>query len=315
MNLSEPETPRPEAPGLQIELGAKPARRFRAVWLVPLLIFLVAGSATLLAWLPRSSPAPLSIVSLSPSPEFQGTSSTVPPLTWSPGSTEVTLSPGDSTFRDITFTSSRNLTNVVIEPVPEIARFLTITPSTLNSVLANTPQSVRVTFAIAQGTTLGTYQGTIHLRIGTQTLPQTVKVTVDVWNTAFSSALGLSIKYPATWSSTKQPDGSLSIDSPQLVETDTAEDTHDIFIRSVPNSGHLSMSQFFDGTHGPNLYNGNPTIQLVSIADVTATHFSGLTPAEVDDVVVIPRSGSFLIITSTAPAALLSTLLTTVVLN
>ena len=159
-------------------MSAKKTRNLRLVWLLPLLIFVVVGSATLLAWLPRSSstfsPLPATTVIQSPS--------TQPKITWSHDSVEVILSPGESTTKDLTITSSQNLTNVVVDPVPEIAPFMTITPSTFSSVAANSPQSVRINFTIAQGATLGTYQGTIHLRIGTQTLPQTLKVSIRTPN-------------------------------------------------------------------------------------------------------------------------------------
>jgi hypothetical protein len=189
MNPSESESSPPVASGLQVELGAKPARHFKAIWLVPLFGFLaVITSVTLIGWSPSPAPSPI--------PNAEQSSTTQPTITWSIGSIEVILSPGESTAKDITFTSSQNLRNVVVEPVPAIAPFIALTPSTFTAVPANTPQSVRVTFAIAQGATLGTYQGTIHLRIGTQTLPQTMKVTINVWHIVSDNDHHFSIHYP-----------------------------------------------------------------------------------------------------------------------
>ncbi len=86
--------------------------------------------------------------------------------------------------------------NVVIEAVPEIASFLTIQPNSFANVPANQPQSVRVSFVIPTGTTLGTYDGTLHVRIGDQTTPQTLKVVVNVWQTYSNSLLGFELKTP-----------------------------------------------------------------------------------------------------------------------
>jgi hypothetical protein len=82
-------------------------------------------------------------------------------------------------------------------------------------VPANTPQSVRVNFAIPAGATLGTYQGTIHLRTGTQTLPQTLKVAVDVWQPFFDSALGFSLKYPPSAVIVRNSETTISIQTAQ----------------------------------------------------------------------------------------------------
>ena len=199
MNTPESESLPPRPPGLQIELGAKPTRHFRTLWLVPLLAFLAIGSVTLLAWLPKSSPT----LSSPPNATFQNSQSTQPKITWSENQIAVILSPGESTAKDLTFSSSLNLSNVVLEPVPEIARYLTITPNTFAGGPANTPQSVRVNFSIASGATLGTYQGTIHLRIGTQTLPETLKIILNVWRVFRNSSdsnLGFSFYFPPTLS-------------------------------------------------------------------------------------------------------------------
>jgi hypothetical protein len=55
-----------------------------------------------------------------------------------------------------------------------------VQPSTFSSVLANQQQNVRIAFSIPSTADLGTYEGTIHIKVGTRTLPQTLKTTISV---------------------------------------------------------------------------------------------------------------------------------------
>jgi hypothetical protein len=142
----------------------------------------------------RAALSPAAIASVAP---FLQTSSNQPKITWSPTSSiEVILSPGESTSKDLTFTSDQDLQNPVVEPVPEIAGFLTIQPNTIAALPAAQQQPVHIAIAIPASTAFGTYSGTIHVRIGTQTLPQTVKVVVNAWQSSTSTTLRVTFKYP-----------------------------------------------------------------------------------------------------------------------
>ena len=146
---------------------------------------------------PTPSPASLQATSSAFSPLATSASATAQPkITWSSTSANVILSPGESTSSDLTFTSSSNLTNVVLEAVPAISRFVTIQPNIFAGVPAAQKQLVHISFAIPQGTALGTYSGTLHGRIGSQTLPQTLKVVVNVWKRFENSSLGFTFLYP-----------------------------------------------------------------------------------------------------------------------
>jgi len=196
MNTPESESSPPEPSGLQVELGAKPARRFRAVWLVPLLLFLaVVTGATIIGRSRSSLPAPTA----SPA-TLEQSSSKQPTIAWSPGTLDLILSPGENASRSITFTSSTDLTNVVLEAVPTIAPFVTIKPNTISRVRANRPEKVQISFSIPITTTLGNYPGTIHLRLGSQTLPQTLKLNIDVWQPFVNQSIGIVFKLPPGFS-------------------------------------------------------------------------------------------------------------------
>ena len=103
-----------------------------------------------------------------------------PKIKWSENHLSLQLSPGGGQVRQVTFTSDHNLQNVTIEPVPEIANLVSVQPNTIASVFADQAQTVSLFFSIPAGTSFGLHEGTIHVRIGSQTIPQTLKVSIDV---------------------------------------------------------------------------------------------------------------------------------------
>jgi hypothetical protein len=202
---SDPSSSQPS--GLQVELGATPKRPSRAVRLVVVLGIVALGSAavwtvTLMARSPAPSPT------LAPAPTEALPAAVVQQaITWSPDSLDVILSPGETASRSVTFTSSTDLSNVTLEAVPEIAPFLTIKPSSISRIRANRSQTVQISFAIPADATLGDYDGTIHVRTGSQTLPQTVKVRVTVWLRAAFPRMNLSGFVPPTFTAVERTVG------------------------------------------------------------------------------------------------------------
>ena len=103
-----------------------------------------------------------------------------PKVIWSDKQISLQLSPGSGQTRQVTFTCDHNLQNATIEAVPEIANLVSIQPATIASVFADQAQTVSLFFSIPSGTTLGLHEGTIHVRTGSQTMPQTLKISIDV---------------------------------------------------------------------------------------------------------------------------------------
>jgi hypothetical protein len=173
------------------------------IWLILLLALMVLGSVSVLSHNSRKAattdsaiPPPL------PSKIPKVSAATIQPrISWSQQQIVITLSPGESTSRNVTFTSDLALQNIVIESVPEIASFLTIQPSSFASMPANQPQPVQIAFSIPAGTAPRTYDGTIHVPNGTRTLPQTLKVIITVergngFSLYENDQLGFQILYP-----------------------------------------------------------------------------------------------------------------------
>lgn len=103
-----------------------------------------------------------------------------PSITWTPRAVSLVMPPGASHTMDVSFTSAATLKNAAVGVVPEIVHFLSLQPGTLAAVPAGTTQHIQISFSVPSGTAPGTYEGTIHIREGAATLPQTLKVSLSV---------------------------------------------------------------------------------------------------------------------------------------
>jgi len=204
-----------------------------------------------------------------PIPSAQkSSSSTQPKIIWSESRIEVTLSPGESIPKSLTFTSTLAFTNAVIEGVPEIARFFSLQPNTFTNVPANQPQQVAVAFSIPEGTAFGTYEGTVHLKSGSQTLPQTLKIIVNVWGrTAFSSE-EVSIALPPAWIS-EATTNQIAASSPALQELiglhDAEVPSEELLVRAVSKPGSQPVTAFASAIDGGRLE--TYAVKLIAIID------------------------------------------------
>jgi Carboxypeptidase regulatory-like domain len=80
----------------------------------------------------------------------------------------------------VRFRVSTPLTNVSVFVVPEIRRFVTVQPSEFPTLQPEFEYSVSLSFSVPTRAAEGLYDGTIHLRQGSRTIPQTLKVSVNV---------------------------------------------------------------------------------------------------------------------------------------
>src|SRR5258708_3146265 len=104
--------------------------------------------------------------------------STGPKITWAPAGVYAGVTNTLTVSKSVTFMSDHALQNVVLEAVPQIAGFVQIRPNIFGQVPASQPQTVQLIFSAPTGAQFGAYDGTIHLRIGSTTLPQTLKTSV-----------------------------------------------------------------------------------------------------------------------------------------
>lgn len=102
------------------------------------------------------------------------------PVEWNPGGIEQTVGLGGTKDLSVTFTSNTKLQNVDLWVVPELQPFVNVEPEHFDTIEINTPYHVIVHIFIPYGTQNKMYDGTVHLRIGSETYPQTLKVKLNI---------------------------------------------------------------------------------------------------------------------------------------
>jgi len=80
----------------------------------------------------------------------------------------------------INFRVAKTLTNVTVFTVPGIRKFVEAQPSEFPILQPLTVYSITLSFSVPTGAAEGLYDGTIHLRLGSKTIPETLKVGVTV---------------------------------------------------------------------------------------------------------------------------------------
>lgn len=103
-----------------------------------------------------------------------------PDIKWTPEKLEITLFTGTSKVSSASFISNENLENAKLELVPELAKFAFAQPAEMNEIAAGKNNSVNLFFSVPQETATGTYDGTLHLKLDKKTIPQTLKIILNI---------------------------------------------------------------------------------------------------------------------------------------
>jgi hypothetical protein len=220
------------------------------------------------------APSPLVVIPVLPVSPVLGATSVQPKITWSTTSINVILSPGESTSSNLTFTSSLPLQNAVIEAVPGLAGFLNIQPNTMPSLSAGQQQAVHIAISIPPSTPFGTYDGTIHVRVGTTTFPQTMKITVNVWN-SFTRAT-YSIKFPPNWNFYAVNDTITGFFPTGKQADPSSEYIGDIVVESFQNAPGFDLTSFYRTLAQVDLFTNCETSTSLTVSGFSAAKFVGV---------------------------------------
>ena len=101
-------------------------------------------------------------------------------VTWQPSSLSQTIFIGTSSSVDVAFTSERDLQDVTLSVVPELAGIVSVAPSTFPMIKAGETQAVKITFSVADDAQVQTLHGTIHVKQGSKTIAQPLPVSVQI---------------------------------------------------------------------------------------------------------------------------------------
>lgn len=102
------------------------------------------------------------------------------PITWDTEKIEQTIALGDSIDVTATFTSKNDMQNVDLWVVQDLQPYVSIEPNHFDMNSKNTPIEVTLHISAASEVPTWHYDGTIHLRVGSRTYPQTLKIKINI---------------------------------------------------------------------------------------------------------------------------------------
>lgn len=109
---------------------------------------------------------------------YSPTADAVPKVSWTPSSLYASVAAGESTTTTATFVPTENATNVSVLVVPEIAPYVSVSPTSFPSVMKGASYQVAVTMSAPADMVVGVFDGTIQLLQGTRTLAKPLPVDI-----------------------------------------------------------------------------------------------------------------------------------------
>ena len=102
-----------------------------------------------------------------------------PTITWTPSAVSETTITGGKSSQETTFTSQEPLSNVELKVSPELASFVTVSPSTISFVPANTPQVITLEFAVPLNSSARIFAGILAVTSGHGTIAQPLPIKLS----------------------------------------------------------------------------------------------------------------------------------------
>ena len=227
-------------------------------------------------------------------------SNALPVITWNPSSFAPEVIAGETTSTTISFTSSQKLIAAQVRVSPELEGVVSVTPSNLGSVPPGQTISLTITLSPAATVTPSQIGGTLSIHR-------------SILNDVVYGA-PLSVDIEVNWPSLSDPDGSYTLDYPPLLTAHFDATYGDLLLLPPPEVGdtevpgiivskeanpeNLSIRDFFDGTHAPNLFSQSLDIFSTSTLPngAAAYFFDPVTTLGGGVVVVVQRSQGFLVV-------------------
>src|SRR3989344_2721563 len=103
-----------------------------------------------------------------------------PDIVWQSQKLEVVVSRGGETSADVSFIVNQNLEDVSLEVTPELAGFTILMPAFFDSLPTGSVVKPHAIFSVPENVELGTYGGTIHVKIGSRTFAKPLPINITV---------------------------------------------------------------------------------------------------------------------------------------
>lgn len=111
---------------------------------------------------------------------FYGAGVSKPAIIWESPHIDQSSLIGTVTIREFSFTSSVALTNVDVRISPEIAPFVSVSPTHFESIEPGQANTIQFVFSISKDTPPETLQGSVHIRRGPSTIAKPLPVKIEV---------------------------------------------------------------------------------------------------------------------------------------
>ena len=86
-----------------------------------------------------------------------------PAISWTPTSLTEAILAGDAVTVPVSFTSSKQLTDVVVRVVPQLAPYVAVQPASFAAIGKGESVALNITISASEESLLGTFDGTVHL--------------------------------------------------------------------------------------------------------------------------------------------------------
>lgn len=118
-----------------------------------------------------------------------------PSIAWTPDHIEMD---GNDTI-SVTLTAQNAIPATVLEFVPSLSPYLSVSPQSLPALAKGATQVVRTVANVPAGTAMDTIDGTLHVRLGSSTISRPLPITLDLWPVVNVEDDGITISYPPSW--------------------------------------------------------------------------------------------------------------------
>jgi thermitase len=203
-----------------------------------------------------------------------------PAITWTPPSLSKTTLIGTASSVDISFTSQRELKDVTLSVVPELADVVSVTPSSFDNIGSGTVQTVKVIFSIPKNVPVQTLRGTIQIKEGSKTIARPLPVLLRI-QMATATEIPESPALPTDDRITSVPNeesiqfvtDEITIFSKDGVGQDAimqlASEFNAVFLGSVPEAGFYQIAVHEEGFENllriANQLEQNPNVVLATL--------------------------------------------------
>lgn len=208
---------------------------------------------------------------------------------------------------NVSFTSSKDLSNADVWVVPELQPYVQVQPSSFAEITKGQTNNLSLTLSANQDAPLGTFDGTVHLRSRTRTIASPLPVVVSVGEKFTNEEV--SFYYPTFGKASKVivEEGDIPFFRVQLLSP-----SENIFITQFgfvirDNPEYLSLNDWFYQNIDPTgiLQSSNAYVQQRLTNDMVVLVRVGIIPYEylqhsvlVDDIYAISPSGEKIVILS-----------------